>query len=358
MNDKNQIPLLDGTFATIKETEKHKYLISPNYKFDFNKNTGFFVRVGKTKTDDPDPIIGLPEIADIEISTICSGATELCKFCYKSNTSDGKVMTFETFKKLFHKLPKTITQIAFGIGDINASEYMWDIFDYCNDNGVKPNVTVNGKGITDDIADMLVEKCGAVAISIYDKDMSYDTVKKLTDRGLKQCNIHFMISNESLAKAYEIMDDIKNDPRLAKLNAIVFLSLKQKGRAVRNFNQLPQEEFTKLVNFALDENIPIGFDSCSAFKFLKAVENHPNYKLFETMSEPCESSLFSSYINVEGKYFPCSFMEGEEGWTEGFDVVNCDDFIRDIWNSEKNVAFKKKVIGCRDCKQSCNHYDI
>lgn len=352
------IELLDGTIAHVIDREKHKFLLSPNYKFEFNKETGFFFRTGKTKTDDPDPIIGLPEIADIEISTICSGATELCKFCYKSNTSKGTYMTFDTFVKLFEKLPPTITQIAFGIGNIDASPDMWKIFDYCNENGVKPNVTVNGKGITDDIADLLVEKCGAVAVSVYDKNMSYDTVQKLTERGLKQVNIHNMICTQTLDKAYEIMDDIKNDSRLSKLNALVFLSLKKKGRAVNNFTQLSQEDFTQLVNFALTNNIPIGFDSCSAFKFLKSVENHPNYKLYETLSEPCESSLFSSYINVEGKYFPCSFMEGESGWEDGLDVLGCEDFIRDIWNCSRNINFKEKVIGCRNCKQSCNHYDI
>jgi len=30
---------------------------------------------------------------------------------------------------------------------------MWAIFDYCNDNGVKPNVTVNGQGVDDETAD-------------------------------------------------------------------------------------------------------------------------------------------------------------------------------------------------------------
>lgn len=352
------IKLSDGTTGVLVETKNLKRFVSPNYRFRFEKNTGYFVRSGKTFSDDPEPILGLPEIADIEISTICDGATELCKFCYKSNTLKGEYMTLKTFKKVFTKLPKTITQIAFGIGNIDANPDMWDIFDWCNKHGVKPNVTVNGKGITDEIADKLVKKCGAVAVSIYDKDMSYDTVKKLTDRGLTQCNIHFMISKQTLDKAYDVVTDIKLDPRLSKLNAIVFLSLKQKGRATKTFTQVSQEEFTNLVNNCIRREVSIGFDSCSAFKFLKAVEDHPQYKQFEMMSEPCESSLFSSYINVKGEYFPCSFMEGEGDWEEGLSVVSCNDFLKDIWNSEKNIKFKHKVINCRDCKRSCNHYDI
>ena len=43
---------------------------------------------------------------------------------------------------------------------------------------------------------------------------------------------------------------------------IVLLSLKPKGRAINRFHKLPQEKFNELVNFALENNIGIGFDSC------------------------------------------------------------------------------------------------
>lgn len=359
MNKKSKnITLTNGVVGKIKENYISKIFISSDYNFSFNKKTGWFARWGKKIMDDPNPMIGLPEIADIEISTICTGVDGSCKFCYKSNTKNGTYMTFETFKSVFKNLPSTITQIAFGIGDIEANPDMWEIFDYCNLNGVKPNVTINGKGITDEIVDKLVEKCGAVAVSIYDKELSYNTVEKLTKRGLKQVNIHFMISEETYNKANDVLNDIKNDRRLEKLNAIVFLSLKQKGRAKKTFNPLNQDKFNLLIQKTFEENITCGFDSCSAYKFLKSVEGHENYKSFEMFSEPCESSLFSMYINVEGKYFPCSFMEGEDKWKDGFDVIKCDDFLNDIWNSEKNIEFRKKVIDCRNKKQSCNCFKI
>lgn len=349
--------LLDGSTAILLENDKGKILLNDNYKFVFNKKTGFFVRSGKTKTDDPDPILGLPEIADIEISTSCS---EGCKFCYKANIKNGEYMSLKTFKIVFSKLPKTVTQIAFGIGDINSNPDMWKIFDYCNKNGVIPNVTVNGKGITDEIADKLVSKCGAVAVSLYDKDSTYNTIKLLTDKGLNQVNIHFMLANETLEKAYEVIKDIKTDSRLKKLKAIVFLSLKKKGRAEKQFNNLSQDKFEEFMNILLSKNIPFGFDSCSAQKFIKTIKNHKEekYKQLEVFAEPCESSLFSSYINVKGEYFPCSFMEGTKDWEKGLSVVECEDFIEDIWNSEINKIFKHKVIDCRNNCKSCPVYDI
>ena len=93
--------------------------------------------------------------------------------CYKSNTSQGKNMSLETFKKIFHKIPLNLTQIAFGIGDIDANPDLWKIMEYCRNNNynqVVPNITINGKRLTDEHIGMLAELCGAVAVSRYNPD--------------------------------------------------------------------------------------------------------------------------------------------------------------------------------------------
>ena len=89
---------------------------------------------------------------------------------------------------------------------------------------------------------------------------------------------------------------------------------------------------------ALSNNITIGFDSCSAPLFLHSVKGHPNFKKFEMVCEACESSLFSSYINVDGVYFPCSFTEGEKFL--GVDVVNCKNFLKDVWFDKGTKQFR------------------
>lgn len=343
--------------AKLIETQTKKIFRSQGYNYDFDKLTGFFVRWGDTLNDDGDLRKGLPEIADIEISTICSGVNKSCGFCYKSNNSKGKYMTYETFIAVFNNLPRTITQIAFGIGDINANPDMWKIFEYCRNNGVIPNVTINGAGMNDETFNRLVHYCGAVAVSIYDKELSYDAIKILTNKGLRQVNIHYMLCEETYMKAYEIMNDIKKDKRLVHLNAIVFLSLKPKGRAKNGYTQLSQEKFNDLVKYALDNEISIGFDSCSAQKFLKCIEGTKYENLYNTMVEPCESSLYSSYINVDGMYFPCSFIEKSD-WQTGIDVKTSKNFITDIWNSKKNIEFRERVIKCRENHESCPHFKI
>ena len=78
----------------IIETKDSKVLKSESYNFVFNKKTGMFARWGKTQ--DEDPIMGMPEIADIEITTSCSGPDGApCKFCSpagtKVNTPNGDI---------------------------------------------------------------------------------------------------------------------------------------------------------------------------------------------------------------------------------------------------------------------------
>lgn len=343
-----QIKMLNGELGNLFEDEKHKMFKSNQYNYVFNKDTGMFIRYGETLEDDGDLILGLPEIADIEISTVCHGIHNVpCAFCYKANTGNGHNMSLDTFKKVFAKLPITVTQIAFGIGDIDGNPDMFDIFQHCRDNGVIPNVTINGDRLTDEIAHKLSTLCGAIAVSYYDHDLTCDAVKKLTDFGMKQINIHFFLANSTLQKAEGLISAIKTESRLAKLNALVFLSLKQKGRASCGFDCVSQDEFKNLVDLSFENEVNIGFDSCSAVKFIESVKDHPKYNQFKDMTEPCESSIYSSYINTEGVYFPCSFMEGTGEWVEGLNVIECDDFLQDIWWNEETLRFKSNLLKCR-----------
>ncbi len=357
---KTNLKLINGDNAVIIDNSKVKILKSDNYNFIFDKSNGVFARWGKTQDDDGDFELGLPEIADIEIAEICDGVPGIgpCAFCYKSNTGNkGTNMTLDTFKNIFHKLPDSITQIAFGCGTLRKHPEMWDIFRYSRDNGVTPNLTINGD-VDDHEFDKIAELCGACAVSIYDKELSYNAIKKLTDRGMKQVNIHYMISEETYEKAFEIMNDMKTDPRLSKMKALVLLSLKTKGRSVGKYHQLTQDNFNNLVNYALNNNISIGFDSCSAQKFMKSVKGHPNEKQFEQSAEPCESTLYSLYIDVKGDFYPCSFSPGTSGWENGISVIDCKNFIEDIWFNEKTRKFSEGVIKCRNCNKSCTIYDI
>jgi len=372
-----------AVLAQIAIEDNLKMFRSPEYNYTFDMESGFFARWGKTQEDDPDWSPFGPEIADIEVTTSCSGVNgKLCPFCYKANTPNGKNMSFETFKTILDKMPPSLTQVAFGADSkAESNPDLWRMMEYCRELSIVPNITV--ADITDETADKLVKYCGAVAVSRYaDKDPCYNSVKKLVDRGLNQVNIHCMISKETENLAMETISDARGysnktgdlstcthiDMRLSGLNAIVFLSLKQRGRG-GNYTPLTQSEFNTIVERAMSSGVGFGFDSCSGPKFMEATKDHERAEEFKTMIEPCESSLFSVYVDVHGNFYPCSFAEGitsygyptdnnpVESWDKGIHIPSVNSFLDEVWNHPKTQSFRKHLIGtcstndyaCREC---------
>ena len=274
--------------------------------------------------------------------------------CYKSNTPNkGKVTTLEEAKAVIDKMPPMLTQIAFGTdAKLKSNPEWYEIFKYARSKGIIPNVTV--ADIDDETAKKLASVCGAVAVSRYhDKDICYNSVKRLTDAGLSQVNIHQLVAKEKLSQIYELIEDVQKDPRLAKLNAVVFLSLKRKGRG-ETFHSVSKEEFEGIVNKCLELGIRFGFDSCSANKVIEAVKG-TDKEYLKTYCEPCESLRMSLYINAYGEAFPCSFCEGTKGWEKGVDVITCKDLIQDIWNHPKSCNFRELSLMC---KGECLIYNV
>jgi hypothetical protein len=269
-------------------------------------------------------------------------------------------MTFETFKTIFDKMPKTLTQIAFGITGLQTNPDFFRMMEYSREHGVIPNFTLSGIDLTPELADRIAKVSGAVAVSVYqtDKNVGYNAIKMLTDRGMKQVNIHLMVSEETFDFACEVMNDRLKDERLANMRAIVLLGVKPKGRARGSYNPLSYDKFARLVLTSMRRNITVGFDSCSAPKFEKLVDDPrvdfgANKGPLKSMIESCESTLFSSYINQRGEFFPCSFCEGEGEWVEGIDVVAAETFDS-VWCHPRVSAWREKLMssacnGCRKC---------
>jgi len=330
----------------IIENKNGKALSSNDYNFVFNKRTGYFARWGKKEEDDPQFSPYGPEILDLEISAggDCEGN---CPFCYKSNggRQPTKNMTLDEFKEIFHKMPKTLTQIAFGIMNISTNPDFFEMMEYARQHGVVPNYTCHGLDMTDEFADKTAKLCGAVAVSLLDKNRTYNTIEKLTSRGMSQINIHYMLSQETYDRAFEIIDDIVKDPRLKKFNAIVFLQYKCKGRNPDGFTSvLDPQKYRKLTEYCDSVGVGYGFDSCSAPIYTQSIQHRSDRKQLETYVEPCESGLFSSYINCNGYFYVCSFAEEEDSWEKGIDVFACDDFMKEVWFHPRLMQWRQRLI--------------
>ncbi len=298
--------------------------------------------------------------------------------CYKANTPSGSYMSIDTFKTIFDKMnqPRTMTQIAFGVdAECKTNPDIWKIMDYALENGVVPNVTV--ADIDDDTAKNIVKRCGACAVSCYERDKNrcYDSILKLSSEAAKigrhefKVNMHLLVSHQTEKFVFEVLDDILHDGRLAGLNAVVFLSLKQKGRG-KAFSKMDDDVYARVIKFVNDHGISYGSDSCGANRLMKSLQSYYDGKengaeMYERALgciEPCESfGMFSLYLNVNGVYYPCSFMEGEGDWKEGIDMLKINDFFNDVWNGEKVRKAREEMLKCAKCNGGCTkcpYYEI
>ena len=340
-----------------------KVFRSRDYNYNFRLSDGYFQRWGRTFKDDPIYSTFSPEIMDIEISA-GESCPMTCPFCYKGNKKGDPEksdhMSLETFKGIMATLPRInnipfVCQIAFGITSVGAHPQIFEIFQHCRDNTIIPNVTINGADpLTDEQVATLIKLTGAMAVSVnkFNFENGVDLIKRLTDAGGKQINIHYVISKQTLDFAYQLCDSIKNDPRLSKMNAIVFLGLKPKNRG-QVFDILHTDDYIKLVQHCLEIGIRFGFDSCSAPKFDRALEvsdlDDAKKRWLAACSERCESGLFSAYIDCDGKYWQCSFGEGMD-ISYGIDVTGISSFHDEVWTTEKMGEWRTRLLELnREC---------
>ena len=337
---------------------KVKTISSRSFNSFFDKSNGFFARWGATKEEDPQFCPIGPELLDIEITI--DGCPNNCNFCYKSNTNKHPTnMSFETFKTILDKMPRVLGQVAFGITGVQSNPDFVHMMEYTRECGIIPNFTLSGIDLTPELAAKCASLVGALAVSVYptDKNIGYNTIKTFTDLGVKQTNMHLMVSEETMPFVYEVLEDRLIDPRLHDMNAIVFLTCKPKGRAKGKYNAPSVESYRKLTEFCFERELAIGFDSCGASRFEAAVADMDlepeRRKQLAMCTESCESTLFSTYITVDGLCFPCSFSENEEG-IESVDVTEAKDFLKDVWYSQAASDFRRTLMagakeGCRMC---------
>jgi hypothetical protein len=349
-----------GNFIVVDRPD-FKHIVHKDLSLKFRKSDGYTVMEGNNE-DTYSPVGAF--ICDIEATTICHGVPQadgtkkLCEFCYKNGNPNGTYMTIDTYKTVLNNLNQnnTITQVALGVdAEAKTNPDLEAILAYTRSVGIVPNLTV--AALDDETAQLVAKYCGATAVSVYDCfDTAFDTIKKLTDLGMNQINIHRCIYEENFDETMSIIDAIGSDPRLAKLNAIVFLSLKQKGRGI-GYQRLSDEKFQRLYDRCIDDKIRFGMDSCSSHRFLEAAKKYGNHDDIVDYVEPCESyGQMSSYCNVDGHYFPCSFVEGALGWETGIDLTRKDlNFLDDVWYSPKLSDYRARSLACG---RKCLHYKI
>lgn len=331
-----------------------KYVIKDKkYHFvsAFDTETGAYVRSGildgNGKDTGVDPFMAsFPHLIDVGIMGHCiHGKTGLCVKagigCYQSglNISQDN-MKLEDFKWIAEQCKGRCNQFALGgRGDPDQHEKFEDILKICRENNIVPNFTTSGFGMTDDIAKICKKYCGAVAVSWYRNEYTFNAIDLLLKQKIKT-NIHYVLGDNSIDEAIERLE--KNDfPK--GINAIIFLLHKPVGlgskKNMLRFDDPRVKKFFKL--FETPHPFKVGMDSCNVPGALNLCK-HIDVNSLDT----CEGGRYSCYISSDMKMVPCSFDQEKK-----YEVDLKKNSIEEAWNSDKFNEFRNKMKNsCPNCK--------
>lgn len=333
------------------------------YHCFFDKQTGFNLRFGSALDEDPDMCMLGPEIADIEVVTgSCPKvSSENCRWCYKNNTSaPGKRMTLEQFKTVVESFPENLSQVALGITGVKSNPDLRGMLDFLASKGIAGNLTLTGADMDDEACDMLASRCGAVAVSCYDKakELCYETIQRLHESAAKKfkrhmsVNMHIVIADFSMPHVMSVLQDVK-DGKVPGLSSVVMLHAKPVGRAEKLDCSLSKANLRKAIELCLGNSISFGFDSCNGHNVLDTLKELGREDLCSAI-QPCESARESIYVNVEGKVTPCSFVEHVYE-SSAIDLLTNNVRLWDIWRKDSMLEGFRK---CSRCSKSCPAYEL
>lgn len=315
-----------------------------SYHFIADSNTGITFRWGKTMKDNP-VWAPVPELADISISNHCSKG---CAFCYRDSQPNNEFMGLEDYcfvlDSMTHKDLGGVFQVALGGGEPLEHPQFLDIIDATIKRGIVPNFTTNGIFLTDEICQLIKLKVGAVAVSVSKVDeLKTETIKMLIRNGIR-ANIHYVLSEQNIKEATEILKG-KYNSLFYGVNAIIFLTYKPAGRASERFILKLNSRFDEFLSKIDDKTIKrprIGFDACFVPMLLHST--HINKDIVDS----CEGGFFSVYVDHNLNVSPCSFSGAK-------DQYNLKEFdFYDIWN---NRFREYRVRQTNKCSAQCPEHD-
>lgn len=326
-----------------------------NFISAFDDKTGVYIRsniIANTKSEPKEPFMAsFPELIDIGIMGHCiHGHMGLCMKagveCYQDGLHSSKPnMSLDDFKRIAKECSGKTFQFALGgCGDPDQHEKFEEILKVSREQGIVPNFTTSGLGITRQIASLCREYCGAVAVSWYRSRYTIEAIHALIETGVKT-NIHYVLNRNTIDEAYE---RLKNNDFPEGINAVIFLLHKPIGLGSKdNVIGMNNNDFWKLLHIIEHgkSKYKIGFDSCTVPAL---IQNKSNIAM-ESL-DTCEGARWSAYISSDMKIMPCSFDNQSERWA----VSLRETTIEEAWNS---VVFEKFRNHFRNSCPKCEKHD-
>jgi len=317
----------------------------------FNRETGKYVRTGiidaqNNDTNDDPFMRSFPNLLDVGIMGSCAhGKSGLCLAagveCYQNGLGISMPdMSFEDYQSIIKQCRGKVMQIALGgRGDPNKHKFFGDILKLTYNNGIIPNYTTSGLGLTAIEIELTKKYCGAVAVSWYRSKYTLSAIEQFVNASCIT-NIHYVLGNNSIDEAIE---RLQTNGFPQGINAVIFLTHKPVGlgqsKNVLKANDAKVKRFFEIVD-NWNGSFKIGFDSCA----IPGIINYTHNIDWQSL-DTCEGARFSAYITSDMIMTPCSFDQDLR-----YGVNLHENSIQAAWNSSQFQTFRDKLTyGCNGC---------
>ncbi|MHA1331112.1 MAG: radical SAM protein [Candidatus Hodarchaeales archaeon] len=316
----------------------------PSFRDESNKY-GFLIKK-KLKSPYTTPLVSEgPEFVDLSLGTKCNSN---CPYCYTSSSKNGEFISLKDYYRVLSELEQNrVYQVAIGGGEPTMHPNFIHILQMMREEySIIPNYTTNGTLITEELAQISSELCGAVALSYHN------------NREKDQLKVMELLSNSGVNSVLHVVADRSTLPYFSYIvrkfgemgmRAVAFLLFKPSGRGKGLKNEILtisdmaklDEQFQEVFNIAKDFNFTVGFDTCFA-PFLTTFN-----RCVRGTYDSCTGARVSAYIDWDLTVRPCSFMQDDPG-------VSMKNFsLEEIWWGEYFDSFRKELL--RAHHEPCKH---
>lgn len=306
-------------------------------------------------------VLNSPALADIQITAKCNLH---CPHCYANSMPDGgNIFWKDLILALDNFSSAGVFQVALGGGEPTLHPNFTQILKEVRKRKMIPNLTTNGKELTEKIAKDMGDYCGAVALSI--EGIGKDFEKRRNFSWNKFCQSIKLLKKHGNRLVFQITASDNNIEKLpdiieflleSKPYGLIFLAYKPVGRG-KFFDDVLASRSNDFVKGVLkkclikiSDKTKVGFDCCFVQGIIELAKELSPFD-FEII-EGCSALRNSLAVNKNLDVLPCSFINYSLGNLKQNDLVS-------LWQGEKAKKFRKKFyrgIEKKECKNCVFKY--
>lgn len=318
------------------------YKVTVNKSINLLKNRVSYAISNVSKSGN---INGMPVSLSIEPAAICQLHCPECALGSNQLIRSNKLMDFDLYKKVIDEVEPTLLYLLLYFqGEPFLSPTIFDMITYADNKNIYTATSTNGQSIDQTVASKIV-KSGLKKIIISLDGVTQETYETYRVGG-------------NLTKTLKAIEYI-NAEKIAQKSKFPEIELQM---IVFRHNQHEIESFKKIGKKMKVQKITIKtaqiYNYAEKIELIPTIKKYSRYKtingnweLKKKLHNRCLRMWQSAVITTDGELLPCCFDKNAD-----FSYGNLNKYsVKELWNNDKALSFRKKVLSNRKSIDMCQN---